>query len=84
MRTVLFILGILFALATLFGIGYILIWWGIVTPIMTITTAIDTGAVTASLVGWQVIHFLLRGILACIVGVVGFSITTALVTVSTR
>lgn len=75
MRNFRAILSIILGLATLFGIGYILIWWGIVTPIVTIAGAFDAGTLTASLVGWQVIHFLLRGVLAGVVGFVGWFLT---------
>lgn len=70
------VLGVLLFFGTLFGIGYILVWWGIVEPIMTILTAIDNDAVTATLIGWQVIYFLIRGVLATLVAIVGFTLTS--------
>ena len=70
-----FILGIILMISTIIGVGYILIWWGIISPIITVATAIDTGTVTASLIGWQIIYFLLRGVVATIVGFVGYFLT---------
>lgn len=66
-----YLLAGLVMLATILAALYILIWWGIVEPIVTVANAIDTESLTAGLVGWEVIKFLLRGVLAWIVAVVG-------------
>ena len=69
------ILGIILGLATILGCGYMLIWWGIIDPIMTIAEAIDQDAVTASLVAWEVCKFLLREIATVVVAFIGITLT---------
>lgn len=72
MKKLVFILGNIIDLTTLCSIAYILIWWGIVIPIFNLIIAIDAGTMTFSLVLMQLIHFLLRGFLATIVGLIGW------------
>ncbi|MDC7248502.1 MAG: hypothetical protein PQJ49_01095 [Sphaerochaetaceae bacterium] len=74
-----FFIGIVIFIASIIGAAYIAIWWGIIEPIMTIAEAIDTDTVTASLVGWEVIKFLLKEILAGIVITVGWTIGTLVI-----
>lgn len=62
---------LLIVLITLFSVGYIMFWWGLVTPIMTIANAYDTHTLTAGLIGWEVIKFLLREFLGGLVFYLG-------------
>lgn len=63
------VLGILFWIAAILVTGYIIIWWGIVEPIMSIAEMVDTDTLTASAVGWEVIKFMLREVLGTLVGI---------------
>ena len=74
MKVILYLLAGLFGAAGVLGAAYIFIFWGIIEPIMDICKAIDTHTVTASLIGWSIIKFLIRDIIAAIVGVVGIGI----------
>lgn len=76
MRT---IIGIIIMIASILGAVYIAIWWGIIDPIMTIAEAIDAGTVTASLVGWEVIKFLLKEVVAGIVLAVGVTLGQSMI-----
>jgi len=64
---------ILIGVVTLLSLGYVMIWWGIVEPIMTISEAIDNKTVTASLVGWELIKFLLKETLGAVIVYMGFT-----------
>ena len=66
------LLAILFFFFLIILALYIAIWWGIVEPITTVAKAIDEGTVTASLVGWELIKFLLKEFLAAIVIWIGW------------
>ena len=65
------VLGILVMVITLLTCGYIFIYWGLISPIMTVATAIDTASVSASLIGWEFVKFLLRGVATGVVAWLG-------------
>ena len=66
------ILGLILIILTIPATLYISIWWGIVQPVLNIAEAIDTDSVTVLLVVKNVIHFLLREVVAAIVGTLGW------------
>ena len=59
--------------------GYIVIFWGIIEPVMEICKAIDANKVTASLIGWGVVKFLVRDIIAAVVFLIFVGIAYAVV-----
>ena len=71
------IFALLLTIATIVLSIYLFFWWGIVEPIMTIAQAIDTDTVTASLIGWELIKFIFKEVVAVIVFFVGMSIAGA-------
>ena len=69
MKIISLILGFALGIVGVFASGYILIFWGIVEPIMDICKAIDTHTATTSLIGWLVVKFFIRELLAAVVGI---------------
>jgi len=77
MKIVAYFIALLFGAAGVLGGGYIFIFWGIIEPIMDICKAIDTHTVTASLIGWSIVKFLIWDVIAYVVAVVGLGIVGA-------
>lgn len=78
MKAIALILASLIAIAAILSGGYILIFWGIIEPILDICKAIDAHQVTASLIGWAVVKFLVRDLLAAFVIIIGLGIAAGI------
>ncbi len=65
-------------IASFIALLYINLWWGLISPILTVADAIDNHTVTARLVGWELVKFLVREVVGIIVFYAGFSWATLL------
>lgn len=76
MKKLLGVIILIITIPTAFICG---VWYGIISPIMTLGEAYDNNTLTATLVGMQVIWFLLRGVIGGIILFTGIFIGTLLI-----
>lgn len=72
------ILGILIMIATVIFAGYLVFWWGIVEPIIEVYDHMQNDTLTGALLGWSIVKFFLKEVVAWVVGIAGFAISSAL------
>lgn len=67
-------------LITALGCAYLFFWWGLLEPIREMLMHLDQNTFTAMVLFKGIVHFVLRELLTGIVGIVGLTIGSVLIT----
>lgn len=84
MKPLSILIGIILGIAGVLAGLYVFFVWGIIEPITDICKAIDAHQVTASLIGWNVVKFLVRDVFAAIVFVIGLFVGGVFIKIGTE
>lgn len=70
-----FFIGFIVMIITIISVLYIGFVWGLIQPISNVAKAIDNNTISAGLIAGELIKFLLREIIASIIGIAGYFLT---------
>lgn len=69
-----FLISLFLGIIAVVGALFIGIYWGVISPILSVAEMLDTDTLTFSALAWEIIKFMFRGILSVIWLVIFFSL----------
>lgn len=60
------ILGFTLIASSIIGCGYLLVWWGIIEPILTIAEMLDNNTTTFMGIAWELVKMFIKDFVAIV------------------